>query len=79
VREFEALAPLEVTVLSERRSRAPFGLAGGEPGAAGRNLLNGREVGGKVSFHVEPEDRVRIETPGGGGFGAMDHPGRRGS
>ncbi len=69
VRELEALAPLRVSILSERRRRRPFGLAGGEPGAAGANTHNGRDVGGKASFEVAAGDRVRIETPGGGGYG----------
>jgi 5-oxoprolinase (ATP-hydrolysing) len=69
IREIEALEPLRVSILSERRLRQPFGLAGGEPGAAGANLHNGRDVGGKASFEVAPGDRVRLETPGGGGFG----------
>ena len=69
VRELELLAPLEVSILSERRTRAPFGLAGGEPGAPGRNLHNGREVPGRARLRCAPGDRIRIETPGGGGHG----------
>jgi 5-oxoprolinase (ATP-hydrolysing) len=69
VREVEFLLPMRVSILSERRLRVPFGLEGGESGAAGRNLHNGNEVGGKASFEVKQGDRVRIETPGGGGFG----------
>jgi 5-oxoprolinase (ATP-hydrolysing) len=69
VREIEFLSPMRVSILSERRARAPFGLAGGEPGSSGRNLLNGKDVGGKASFDVVPGDRFRVETPGGGGFG----------
>jgi 5-oxoprolinase (ATP-hydrolysing) len=70
IREYEALAPIRVSILSERRTRRPFGLAGGQPGAAGRNLHNESEVGGKASFDVEPGETFRIETPGGGGWGA---------
>jgi N-methylhydantoinase B/oxoprolinase/acetone carboxylase alpha subunit len=70
VRELELLRPLEVSILSQRRVRAPFGLDGGEPGAMGRNLWNGRDVGGSTSFHAAAGDRIRIETPGGGGYGA---------
>ena len=70
VREIEFLKPVRVSILSERRVCAPFGLAGGEPGAPGRNLHNGREIPAKVTLDVEAGDRVRIETPGGGGFGA---------
>jgi 5-oxoprolinase (ATP-hydrolysing) len=68
-RELEFLAPVEVSILSERRTTRPFGLAGGEPGSPGRNLVNGREVGGKASLHLQIGDRLRIETPGGGGYG----------
>ncbi|MCG8417746.1 MAG: hydantoinase B/oxoprolinase family protein [Proteobacteria bacterium] len=73
VREFELLEPMRISILSERRDRAPFGLAGGGPGAMGRNLHNRRDVGGKASFSADAGDRIRIETPGGGGFGT---PGR---
>jgi len=69
VRELEFLRPMRVSILSERRVRAPFGLLGGGAGARGRNLHNGRELGGKVSVEVKQGDRIRIETPGGGGFG----------
>ncbi len=68
----EALRPLRFSILSERRERAPFGLAGGEPGARGRNLHEGRELGGKAQIDVAPGERIRIETPGGGGFGRPD-------
>ncbi len=69
VRELEFLAPMRVSILSERRERPPFGLEGGAPGARGRNLHNGTDVGGKATFEVSPGDRVRLETPGGGAFG----------
>jgi 5-oxoprolinase (ATP-hydrolysing) len=69
IREFEALAPIRVSILSERRVRQPFGLDGGKPGALGRNLHEGKEQGGKASFDVEPGQSFRIETPGGGGWG----------
>jgi 5-oxoprolinase (ATP-hydrolysing) len=69
VRELEFLEPMRVSILSERRERAPFGLRGGAPGARGRNTHEGRDVGGKASFDVAAGERVRIETPGGGGFG----------
>ncbi len=68
-REFELLAPMRVSILSERRNRPPFGIAGGEAGAPGRNLHNGRDVGGKTSFEAKAGDLVRVETPGGGGYG----------
>ncbi|HWM84626.1 MAG TPA: hydantoinase B/oxoprolinase family protein [Kofleriaceae bacterium] len=70
VREIELCAPLQVSILSQRRLLAPFGLAGGQPGARGRNLHNGREVGGSIRIAAAAGDRIRIETPGGGGHGA---------
>jgi N-methylhydantoinase B/oxoprolinase/acetone carboxylase alpha subunit len=73
VREYEFLADATVTVLSERRKRPPYGAGGGEPGAVGRNILirDGAEtvLPGKVRLEVKPGDRLRIETPGGGGYG----------
>jgi 5-oxoprolinase (ATP-hydrolysing) len=71
IREIELLQPMRVSILSERRTRRPFGLAGGQPGAAGRNLHNGRDLGGKASFDAAAGDVIRIETPGGGGFGTV--------
>jgi len=72
VRELELLQPMRVSILSERRVFAPFGLAGGSAGAKGRNLHNGTELGGKASVDAEAGDRIRIETPGGGGYGPPD-------
>ena len=74
VRAYEILAPATVTVLSERRVEGPWGLQGGEAGAPGRNLLiraDGTEeaLPSKFTRHVQPGDRLCIETPGGGGFG----------
>jgi N-methylhydantoinase B len=63
-----------VTLLTERRRFAPWGLAGGEPGQPGVNRLNGAEIPGKVSVPVEPGDRLTIETPGGGGWGPPPEP-----
>ncbi len=70
VRELEFLAPASVALLTERRTRRPWGCAGGEPGAPGRNLLNGRELPGKAAVEVVAGDRLRVETPGGGGWGS---------
>ncbi len=75
VRELEFLAPLTVSIISERRTRAPFGLAGGGPGGMGGNFLNDVPVPGKCSLEVRPGDVLRIETPGGGGFGVPDASG----
>jgi 5-oxoprolinase (ATP-hydrolysing) len=69
-RELEFLAPLRLSVISERRARAPFGLGGGGPGVPGQNLLNGTPMPGCFEASVHPGDRFRIETPGGGGFGS---------
>jgi N-methylhydantoinase B len=75
VRELEALAPMDFSLLTERRRHRPHGASGGDPGAAGRNLLRraGRvspeELRAKASGHLEAGDRLRVETPGGGGHG----------
>jgi N-methylhydantoinase B len=71
VRELEATAPLRFSLLTERRRHAPPGAAGGEPGAKGVNLLDGRELEPKASGTLETGQRLRIETPGGGGYGAL--------
>jgi N-methylhydantoinase B len=68
-REIRFLAPASVSLLTERRTRRPWGCAGGEPGAAGQNLLNGRALPGKIAIEVGAGDRLRVETPGGGGWG----------
>ncbi len=72
VRELALLAPVRGAVLSERRVLAPFGLAGGSPGARGRNLLNDLDLGGKAVFEAVAGDILRIETPGGGGYGTPE-------
>jgi N-methylhydantoinase B len=69
VREIEVLEPCRVSLLTERRLRAPEGVQGGRAGAPGRNLLNGEELPPKATRSLGPGDVVRIETPGGGGFG----------
>ena len=69
VRELEALEPCRASILSERRNHAPAGASGGEPGAPGRNALNGEELPAKTTVELAAGDVVRIETPGGGGFG----------
>jgi N-methylhydantoinase B len=68
VREVEFLAPAEVSILSDRRKTRPYGLRGGKPGAPGRNSIDGRPLPSKVQLRVKPGQRVRIETPGGGGW-----------
>ncbi len=75
VREIELLADAQVTLLADRRKFRPYGLAGGEAGATGRTTLlrgnNGpQELPGKCSIPACRGDVIRIETPGGGGWGA---------
>ncbi|MBI2930330.1 MAG: hydantoinase B/oxoprolinase family protein, partial [Planctomycetes bacterium] len=70
IREFEFLADARVSIIGDRRVTRPYGLAGGGPGKAGRNLLNGRVLPGKVNVEVRAGDRVRVESPGGGAFGS---------
>jgi N-methylhydantoinase B len=70
VRELEALAEMRYSLITERRRHAPPGADGGEPGAPGRNLLNGEELPAKATGTLKPGDRLRVETPGGGGHGA---------
>ncbi len=73
VREIEVLEPATVSVISERRKLSPYGLCGGKEGKRGRNLIRkGDEViemPSKFSVRVEKGTRLRIETPGGGGYG----------
>ena len=87
-RTWEFLAPATVSLLTERRRLAPWGLAGGAPGAPGRDVLyparpepvegraheGGVELPSKGQVKVQPGDRLTIETPGGGGWGS---PSRR--
>jgi N-methylhydantoinase B len=69
VRELRVLEACRLSLLTERRAHSPAGAGGGEPGRPGRNLVNGREVPAKATLDLEPGDVVRIETPGGGGYG----------
>jgi N-methylhydantoinase B/oxoprolinase/acetone carboxylase alpha subunit len=76
VREIEFLAPAHVTLLGERRRVPPWGLAGGASAACGRDRLlpargGVRALAAKATFQVQKGDRLRVETPGGGGFGAV--------
>ena len=66
---YEFLADSAVTVLSERRELAPWGLAGGAPGTCGRNELNGATVAGKCELDVKAGDRLTVMSAGGGGWG----------
>ncbi len=69
IRELEALSEMDYSLLTERRRHQPPGANGGEPGAAGKNLLDGEELPPKARGTLEKGQRLRIETPGGGGFG----------
>ena len=79
VRELEALAQMRFSLLTERRRHSPPGARGGAPGATGRNLLTTGgtepvELASKTEGVLRPGDRLRIETPGGGGHGAPRQP-----
>ena len=77
MRTLRFLQPVEATILSNHRRVAPFGLDGGGDGKTGRNVLiraDGRreELGGAESLSLDAGDCLRIETPGGGGYGPLD-------
>jgi N-methylhydantoinase B/oxoprolinase/acetone carboxylase alpha subunit len=68
------------SLLTERRETAPYGLAGGEAGSPGANVVERRDgvrepVGGRATVRLAAGDRLRIETPGGGGYGPPDAEG----
>jgi len=74
IREIEVLADAEVTLLSDRRQHRPYGLAGGKDGAPGKAIViredgSTQEMPSKFNIRLHKNDRIRIETPGGGGFG----------
>jgi len=74
IREIETLVAARMSLLSDRRKRAPYGLQGGADGEVGRAFIirsngNREELSSKGSWDLQPGDRVRIETPSGGGFG----------
>jgi N-methylhydantoinase B len=69
VRELRALEDCRLSILSERRLRAPRGAVGGEDGARGSNRLNGRELPPKATTELRADDVLTIESPGGGGHG----------
>ena len=72
IRGLEFLAPMRVSVLSERRTVPPYGMRGGAPGACGMNLLNDTLLAHRVTMEVSPGDVLRVETPGGGGWGTSE-------
>jgi N-methylhydantoinase B len=69
VREIRVLEPCRLSLLTQRRLLAPRGTRGGGDGLPGRNLLNGIELPAFASVDLQPGDLLRIETPGGGGWG----------
>ncbi len=73
IREYEFFVPTQVTIISERRKFAPFGAQGGNKGKKGKNTLfsKGKKIAlnSKVNIKVLPGDVLRVETPGGGGYG----------
>ena len=79
IRDIEFRRPLQVSILSERRVIAPYGMAGGDEGKRGLNLWVRRDaedgsvrtinLGGKATTHMNAGDRIIVLTPGGGGYG----------
>ncbi|MEP6637415.1 MAG: hydantoinase B/oxoprolinase family protein, partial [Acidobacteriota bacterium] len=73
VREIETLVPAQMSLLADRRKHSPYGLRGGDDGKPGGDAhisaTDEHKISSKGSWMLEPGDRVRIETPGGGGFG----------
>jgi len=70
IRELRVLEACRLSLLTQRRELAPLGAAGGADGIPGRNLLNGEELPAFATVDLEPGDLLRIETPGGGGYGS---------
>ncbi len=73
VREIEALEPMRYTLIAERRRLAPRGREGGADGAPGRDSIDGVAIPGKSEGELAAGQRLRIETPGGGGLGRGNH------
>jgi N-methylhydantoinase B len=71
VRELRVLEDCRLSLVGERRSHSPQGANGGGEGLTGRNLLNGEELPAKVTRELSAGDVVRVETPGGGGYGRV--------
>jgi N-methylhydantoinase B len=69
VRELEALSDMSYSLITERRRHAPAGAAGGHDGEPGANSLNGEALPAKATGRLRRGDRLRLETPGGGGYG----------
>lgn len=69
IREFEALADMRYSLIAERRRHAPEGAAGGWPGKTGADSIDGQPIAGKSLGSLKAGQRLRLNTPGGGGFG----------
>ena len=69
MRELEFLDTADVTILSDRHQRGPYGLQGGGSGACGNCAVDGTELPSKTRFTIRPGETLRMETPGGGGWG----------
>jgi N-methylhydantoinase B len=73
IREIETLVPARMSLLADRRKRSPYGLSGGDDGKPGTAAIiregKARSIASKGSWELKTGDRVRIESPGGGGFG----------
>ncbi len=72
IRRYRVMERCTVTLLTERRTRAPRGAMGGGDGVVGRNLLNGNPLPAKSRMELQAGDVVTIETPGGGGYGKSE-------
>jgi N-methylhydantoinase B len=72
VREIETIVPARMSLLADRRKRGPYGLYGGADGTPGLNRINDQTIPAKGSHELKAGDRIRIETPGGGGWGTAD-------
>lgn len=75
VRQIEFLAPLTVSLITQRRNTQPYGLDDGSPGAAGENILKRvdqpkEQLPSRIQLSVEPGDILTLKTPGGGGCGS---------
>jgi len=69
IREIETLVPARMSLLADRRKSEPYGLQGGRNGKVGKNKINDRQIAAKSSHQLKAGDRIRVETPGGGGWG----------
>jgi len=72
IRQYEFLRPAQLSLLTERRLKGPWGLAGGGDGEVGVNLLNGEAIPAKCNLSVATGDLLTLMTPGGGGWGAPE-------